>query len=251
MKSGIQVLKALTEAMNANLHKRIGAREEKELAVMQKIGILEDDAALRRELKYFLETNGYEVQLFLAEEYADGTEEELLAAMVESGCHLLLLDIGLPGFDGLHLLRAFCSSTEIPVIMITSQNTELVELMSIHNGADDFLTKPFAPQLLLAHMEAVMKRVYKETKAQDVRRVISRKEEADSREFILELSKGRMKKQGEIVSRDELMNALWDNCMFVDDNTLTVNVTRLKGKLESIGVAGAIATKRGMGYQLL
>lgn len=272
MKSGIQVLNALTEAMNANLHKRIGAREEKELAVMQKIGILEDDAALRRELKYFLETNGYEVQLFLAEEYADGTEEELLAAMAESGCHLLLLDIGLPGFDGLHLLRAFCSSTEIPVIMITSQNTELVELMSIHNGADDFLTKPFAPQLLLAHMEAVMKRVYKETKAQDVRRVISRKEEADSREFILELSKGRIvcgekqaelsknelqllqvlvKKQGEIVSRDELMNALWDNCMFVDDNTLTVNVTRLKGKLESIGVAGAIATKRGMGYQLL
>ena len=159
---------------------------------MRKIGILEDDAALRRELKYFLETNGYAVELFLAEEYADRTEEELLAEMAGSGCHLLLLDIGLPGFDGLHLLRVFCSSTEIPVIMITSQNTELVELMSIHNGADDFLTKPFAPQLLLAHMEAVMKRVYKETKTQDTLRIFSRREEAEGREFILELSKGRI-----------------------------------------------------------
>lgn len=239
---------------------------------MRKIGILEDDAALRRELQYFLETNGYAVQLFLAEEYADKGEEVLLAAMAGSGCHLLLLDIGLPGFDGLHLLREFCSSTEIPVIMITSQNTELVELMSIHNGADDFLTKPFAPQLLLAHMEAVMKRVYREAKAQDVLRVSGRQGAENGGEFVLELSKGRIvcgekqaelsknelqllqalvKKQGEIVSRDELMNTLWDNCLFVDDNTLTVNVTRLKGKLESIGVAGAIATKRGMGYQLL
>ncbi len=239
---------------------------------MRKIGILEDDAALARELKYFLETNGYEVQSFPVEEYEEKSEEELITLLVESSCHLLLLDIGLPGFDGLHLLREFCKKTETPVIMITSQNTELTELMSIHNGADDFLTKPFAPQILLARMEAVMKRAYKEARTQDVQHVFCRKGEEAGREFVLELSKGRIvcgdkqaelsknelqllqvlvKKQGGIVSRDELMNTLWDNCMFVDDNTLTVNVTRLKGKLESIGVEGAIMTKRGMGYQLL
>lgn len=247
---------------------------------MRKIGILEDDLALSRELKYFLETNGYEVCLFTIEEYADKKEAELIALLAESGCHLLLLDIGLPGIDGLHLCREFCKVSEVPVIMITSRDTELTELLSIGNGADDFLAKPFRPQILLARMEAVMKRVYKESKLQDTIRITQQwtgtdekgEESGRQQAFILELLKGRVvngtrsaeltknelqmlkllaEKQGEIVTRDALMNALWDNCMFVDDNTLTVNMTRLKGKLESIGIKDAIVTKRGMGYQLL
>lgn len=238
---------------------------------MRRIGILEDDEALSRELTYFLETNGYEVRLFLIEEYADKTEEELIALLKESGCGLLLFDIGLPGIDGLHLCREFCRASEIPVIMITSRDTELAELMSMNYGADDFVAKPFRPQILLARMEAVMKRVYRETKASDSIR-IEQKNKDGEQVFVLELSKGRVlgneggaeltrnelqmlkllaQKQGEIVTRDELMNTLWDNCMFVDDNTLTVNMTRLKSKLESIGIEGAIVTKRGMGYQLL
>ncbi len=242
---------------------------------MRKIGILEDDKALSRELKYFLETNGYEVCLFDMEEYADKGEEGLIILLKESGCHLLLLDIGLPGIDGLHLCREFCKVSEIPVIMITSKDTELTELMSISSGADDFVAKPFLAPILLARMEAVMKRVYKDAKIQDVIRITQEKTEGDrsmEQRFCLDLSKGRIangqlqaeltknemqilkllvQKQGEIVSRDEIMNTLWDNCMFVDDNTLTVNMTRLKNKLESIGIEGAIVTKRGMGYELL
>ncbi len=242
---------------------------------MRKIGILEDDEALSRELKYFLETNGYEVRLFDMEEYADKGEEELIALLRESDCHLLLLDIGLPGIDGLHLCREFCKVSEIPVIMITSMDTELTELMSISSGADDFVAKPFMPPILLARMEAVMKRVYKDARMQDSIRItqeITDGGKSVRQIFCLDLAKGRIangqaqaeltknemqilkllaQKQGKIVSRDELMNALWDNCMFVDDNTLTVNMTRLKSKLEGIGIEGAIVTKRGMGYELL
>ena len=146
---------------------------------------------------------------------------------------------------------------------------------ALENGADDFVAKPFNPQILLAHMESVMKRVYKEKAiAEELRIVqcIKKDEEERKQEFVLELLRGRVvsregavelsknelqilkilaEHQGEIVSRDDIMNALWDNCMFVDDNTLTVNMTRLKGKLEEIGIVSPIVTKRGMGYQLV
>ena len=162
------------------------------------------------------------------------------------------------------------------MIMITSKNDELTELMSISNGADDFVVKPFNPQILVARMESVMGRVYKESSHLDELHIVQNFTDKDGvwvrQEFVFEVSKGRIyngkesaelskneiqilqvlaKNQGEIVSRDDIINALWDNCMFVDDNTLTVNMTRLKGKLEEIGIHGAIATKRGMGYQLL
>ncbi len=238
---------------------------------MKKIGILEDDAVLSTELKYYLEANGYEVRLFSVEEYAGKDEEVLLTLMKESACHLILMDIGLPGIDGLHLCKEFCKSAETPVIMITSRDTELTELMSISNGADDFVTKPFRPQILLARMEAVMKRVYKDGKQSD-KITVNCGTDSEKASFVVEFSKGRItkgqetvelskneilllklliQKQGEIVTRDALMNELWDNCMFVDDNTLTVNMTRLKSKLETIGIQSAIMTKRGMGYLLL
>ncbi|HKM34624.1 MAG TPA: response regulator transcription factor [Lachnospiraceae bacterium] len=238
---------------------------------MKKIGVLEDDTTLSSELKYYLETNGYEVRLIRVEEYAEKGEEFLITLLMDSGCQLILLDIGLPGIDGLHLCKEFCRKAEIPVIMITSRDTELTELLSISNGADDFVAKPFRPQILLARMEAVMKRVYKDTKQTDVLQVVCAAEQGDF-SFSVELLKGRVaignasveltknelqmlkllaQNQGEIVTRDDLMNGLWDNCMFVDDNTLTVNMTRLKAKLEGIGIKGAIVTKRGMGYQLL
>ncbi len=242
---------------------------------MRKIGILEDDETLGRELQYFLESNGYETRLFLPGEYAGKRADEVIALLTEEKLHLLLLDIGLPGVDGLHICKQFRSQSEVPVIMITSKNDELTELMSIHNGADDFVAKPFNPQILVAHMESVLRRAYKETGHSEELRIVQNIEDAEGtrqQEFVFEVLKGRIskgakavelskneiqilqvlvKRQGEIVSRDDIINALWDNCMFVDDNTLTVNMTRLKGKLEDIGVVGAIVTKRGMGYQLL
>ena len=241
---------------------------------MKKIGILEDDEAMGKELSYYLDSNGYEARWIKPAEYAGKKPEELVRLLLDENLHLLLLDIGLPGVNGLHVCKEFRKETECPVIMITSKNDDLTELMAINNGADDFVAKPFNPQILIAHMETVMKRVYKVSAASDEMR-ITQEVEVDgvkrTQEFTLELLKGRVtaegkaaelsknelqilkvlaKNQGNIVSRDDIMNELWDNCMFVDDNTLTVNMTRLKGKLEDIDIKGAIVTKRGMGYQL-
>ena len=243
---------------------------------MKKIGILEDDESLGRELQYFLESNGYTPRWIVPEEYAGKKADEIIAMLIQEKLHLLLLDIRLPGVDGMHICKQFRQQSEVPVIMITSKNDELTEIMSIHNGADDFVAKPFHPQVLVAHMESVLRRVYKEISHSEERCIVQQLTDANGKkrqqEFVFEVLKGRIcngtetaelskneiqilqtlvKRQGEIVSRDDIINALWDNCMFVDDNTLTVNMTRLKGKLEDIGVHGAIVTKRGMGYQLL
>ncbi|MCR5459551.1 MAG: response regulator transcription factor [Acetatifactor sp.] len=240
---------------------------------MKKIGILEDDEAMGKELSYYLESNGYEARWIEPAEYAGKKAEELVKLLLDEKLHLLLLDVGLPGINGLHVCKEFRKASECPVIMITSKNDDLTELMAINNGADDFVAKPFNPQILIAHMESVIKRTYKAAAVSDELRVVQEIDnggEKRRQEFTLELSKGRVvadsavelsknelqilkilvENQGNIVSRDDIMNALWDNCMFVDDNTLTVNMTRLKGKLEDIGITGAIVTKRGMGYQL-
>lgn len=236
--------------------------------MVRKVGILEDDEALGNELKYYLETNGYEARFFAPSEYVGKKEKELLELLIADNLHMLLLDVGLPGFDGLHVCKEFREQSEVPVIMITSRNTELTELMSITNGADDFVPKPFNPQILVARMENVMKRVYKESKSEDSATVTTEGGVTFTAEYVkgkvicgeqeVTLSKNEIQilkilimHHGEIVSRDDIMNELWDNCAFVDDNTLTVNMTRLKGKMESIGVENAIVTKRGMGYQLL
>ncbi|MCR5428912.1 MAG: response regulator transcription factor [Lachnospiraceae bacterium] len=235
---------------------------------MRKIGILEDDKKLGEELKLFLESNGYEARLVEPAEYADMTEAELVELLVSEELHLLLLDIGLPGKDGSHICKEYRAKTDSPVIMITSNNSELTELLCITNGADDFVPKPFNAHILLARTEAVLKRVYKDTGEKDQVRI----ETVNGLSFTIDYSKGTVsagadtvslskneiqilkilaKNHTKIVSRDDIMDALWDNRAFVDDNTLTVNMSRIKSKLESIGVKDVLITKRGMGYQLL
>lgn len=235
---------------------------------MQKIGILEDDKKLGEELKYFLETNGFDVRLVEVEEYAGKPEHKLVQLLLDEKLHMLLLDIGLPGVDGAHVCKSYRAQTDSPVIMITSNNSELTELLCITNGADDFVPKPFNPQILLARMESILKRVYRETAEADTVTVNT----VNDQVFTIEYSKGKIssasdwkelsknemqilkiliKNHGEIVSRDDIIDALWDSKAFVDDNTLTVNMTRIKSKLEAIGINDAIVTKRGMGYQLL
>lgn len=223
---------------------------------MRKIGIIEDDDTLSRELKYFLNTHGYEAGIIRPGHYNP-------REIAEAGWHLILLDIGLPDTDGLHLCRELRQISETPVIMITSRNTEITELMSMNYGADDFVAKPFNPQILLARIEAILKRTYREKEIDkpvllDSFTLDLTRGKAGNENGSVELTRNEMKmlsvlaaQRGKIVSREEIMNELWDNKMFVDDNTLTVNMTRLKNKLESIGVRDAIVTKRGMGYQLL
>lgn len=222
---------------------------------MKRIGIIEDDETLSRELEYFIGSHGYETWRPQPGRYG---AEEILGA----GCHLLLLDIGLPGTDGIWLCREIRKRSDLPVIMITSQNTEMAELVSINSGADDFVSKPFHPQILLARMESVLKRVYRESGMDKpvslgAFSLDAARARIESGQGSAELTRNELKmltalaaKQGQIVSRDEIMSQLWDDKMFVDDNTLTVNMTRLKNKLEGIGVRDAIVTRRGIGYEL-
>lgn len=236
---------------------------------MHKIGILEDDSKLGNELKLFLESNGYEGRYIDPHEYRGSTEKDLIRLLNEEKFSLLLLDIGLPGFDGTRICKAFREQSAVPVIMITSDNSELTELMSLQYGADDFVPKPFNTRILLARIEIVLKRLGHTEVTSDLLEV--RTESGAS--FSFDKAKGRIKgaageetelsknefqildylvkNQGKIVSRDDIMNHLWDNEAFVDDNTLTVNMTRLRGKLEAIGLKDVIVTRRGMGYILL
>ena len=235
---------------------------------MRKIGILEDDRKLGEELKYALETNGYEARYFDVSEYSGKPESFLVNLLLEENLHLLLLDIGLPRIDGSHVCKAYRAQTESPVIMITSNNSEMTELLCITNGADDFVPKPFNPQILLARIEMIMKRVYKEnasaeevnvTTVDDIvftinysRGTVSRGNESiDLSKNEIQILKILVNRQKEIIPREDIIDSLWDNKAFVDDNTLTVNMTRIKTKLESIGIKNAIVTKRGLGYQLI
>ncbi len=220
----------------------------------KKICVIEDEEKLCDEIVYFLNTNGFLARAAKAEEYD-------AKSLLQGGFSMLLLDLSLPGTDGLFLCREIRKESEIPIIVITSNNKEITELMAMNCGADDFVTKPFNPQILLARMEAVLKRVYKNAENEtrfflDGFLFDPGKGIVQSGEQKAELTKNETRillslanKKGEIVSREEIIESLWESHFFVDDNTLTVNMTRLKSKLE--GIRNRIVTKRGMGYQLL
>ena len=236
---------------------------------MYRIGILEDDLKIGSELKLFLEKNGYDAEFITPDRYASINEDKMTDLLLGADLSLLLLDITLPGFDGIRICKSFRDHSGVPVIMITSDNSELTELMSIQSGADDFVPKPFNTRILLARIESVLRRVYSSGAASSDTKEV---QTAGGNVFKIDLSKGKISsegyeeteltknelhilrllvaEQGKIVSRDKIMEELWDNEAFVDDNTLTVNMTRLKGKLEQIGISDAITTKRGMGYLL-
>ncbi len=203
----------------------------------KKICVIEDEEKLCDEIVYFLNTNGFLARAAKAEEYD-------AKSLLQGGFSMLLLDLSLPGTDGLFLCREIRKESEIPIIVITSNNKEITELMAMNCGADDFVTKPFNPQILLARMEAVLKRVYKNAENEtrfflDGFLFDPGKGIVQSGEQKAELTKNETRillslanKKGEIVSREEIIESLWESHFFVDDNTLTVNMTRLKSKLE-------------------
>lgn len=221
---------------------------------MQKILIVEDDEKLRHELEIFLNRNGYEA---IGLERYDNTLQDI----IEINADLILLDINLPNADGEYILKEFRKVSDIPVIMITSRDNEMDELLSMHYGADHYVTKPFNTQILLAKIVAILKRTNSAVS----------QEKINCGDFILDISKSRIEKEnkrveltgnelkiikflvknrGNIVSREDIMNDLWDSEAFIDDNTLTVNVTRIRKKLEEIGLKDIIETRRGQGYIL-
>lgn len=220
---------------------------------MHKILIIEDTPTIREELASFLSSYGYEVE-------APTEFEGILETMKQSDAHLILLDINLPVYDGYYLCREIRKSSEIPIIIVTSRNSEVDELMSMNFGADDFVTKPYNTQILLARIASVLKRAYGsglqgESLAYKGLTLNLENGTVSYQEKSMELTKNEykilgylMKRQGAIVVREELMEALWKSELFVDDNTLSVNINRLRKKLEDLGMPSSIETRRGLGY---
>ena len=224
---------------------------------MKKIMIIEDDDAICNELSELLENNNYKP--IILRNFKNSLNE-----IIESSPDLILLDINIPYINGEKLLQDLRKTSNIPVIMVTSRNSEIDEALSISYGADDYITKPYNPNILLLRIGAVLKRIKTNYGANsnklsyrdllfDVQKGIIKK---DSIEIVL--TKNEMiifsyllSHKNKIVTRDELMTTLWDNTEFVNDNALTVNISRLRNKLKEIGYEDAIDTRKGMGYILL
>lgn len=215
--------------------------------------IVEDEEKLREELKIFLESNGYQVKT--VKEF-----QNLDTNIFKINCDLILLDINLPFINGEYLLKEIRKKSNLPIIMITSKNTELDELLSISLGADDFITKPFNPQILLARINRLLTRNNNQSETIKYKNALidvskSLIETEDSKENLtrneLKILTYLLENKGTIVSRDDLINYLWDSDEYIDDNTLTVNINRLRTKLASLGLKDVIITKRSQGYIIL
>lgn len=220
---------------------------------MKRIMIAEDNEALARELKIFLQSNGYECECL---ERFDRIPEDV----TQSSPDLLLLDLGLPGADGHYVCRQLRRISDIPIIIITSRNSEIDELMALNFGADNFITKPFNLQILLARISVLLRRT--DSGSSDrinicgftfntAKGVV----EANGREAVLTKNEQMIlscliSRKGTIVTREAIMQYLWDDESFVDDNTLTVNIARLRKKLEGLGLGNIIETRRSQGYIL-
>lgn len=220
---------------------------------MSEIFIVEDEKTIRDELSIFLSRYGYKVEAM--EDF-----ENIIENIKGSNCDLILLDINLPVFDGYYICREVRKFSDVPIIVVTSRDSDIDELMSMNLGADDFVTKPYNTQILLARIEAILKRVNKNLMAQDILKYNEMKVNLSNGTIsynnkTIEITKNELKiisylikNKGKIVSREDLMNYLWDCEMFIDDNTLSVNVTRIRKKLEEIGLKNIIETRRGLGY---
>ncbi len=221
---------------------------------MAKILIIEDDVKIRTELSNLLTCYDYECILI---EFFEHVIEQVLSSEAD----LILLDINLPYVDGYHICKGIRAASSIPIIVVTSRDSEMDELMSMNLGADDFVTKPYNIQILLARIASVLRRTqrHQELKAITYKGLTLdlSQSKASFENQEVELTKNElrilhllMKHQTTIVSRDEIMNELWQSDEFVDDNTLTVNINRLRRKLEDVGANDYIMTKRGQGYRL-
>lgn len=220
--------------------------------LMKKIVIVEDDLILAKEMDSLLKSNGYDT--FILEDF-----ENTCSLILENDPDLILLDIGIPNENGKSVLHTLRKTSTVPVIMVTSKNTIIDEALSISYGADDFITKPYNPNILLLRIGAVLKRtgnkttsIYEDLNIDLQRGLIknSTKEEILTKNETIIFS-FLLSNRGRIVTRDELMTALWDNSEYINDNALTVNMSRLRTKLKNLGYAQAIETRKGMGYILL
>lgn len=223
---------------------------------MSKIMIVEDNENMKKELIEFLTRYGYDA-------YAPSDYENIVKIALDDEPNLILLDINLPYYDGYYICREIRREKDIPIIIVTSRDSEMDEIMSMNLGADDFITKPYNTQILLARIAAVLRRV---SGNNSIHEIVEHKglklnvtngsvsfngNNIDLTKNELKILLCLLKNKGAIVSREDLMDYLWNSDLYVDDNTLSVNVTRLRKKLCEIGFDNGIETKRGLGYILL
>ena len=219
---------------------------------MTKIKIIEDDLSIASELKEILDRSGYLVEV--TEDFST-----ILDQIKQEQPNIILLDINLPKINGAVLLQQIRKESNVPVIMLTSKNSEVDEVLSMSYGADDYITKPYNPTILLLRIGAVLKRTERKVEKLLYRDLEVIPEKGILKKFEKEiiLTKNEMiiflcllQKQGKIVTRDELMTDLWNNDEYINDNALTVNISRLRSKLKEIGFLEAIETRKGQGYIL-
>jgi DNA-binding response OmpR family regulator len=222
---------------------------------MYKIMLIEDDTALSCLIKEHLEKYGY---IAYGQEDFNNIEEQFEILKPD----LVLLDINLPYYDGFYFCRSIRKKSRVPIIITSARSGEMDQVMAIELGADNYITKPLKFEILLAKIKAALRRTYGEyaVKEQKDLRVkgLSINENSLKMDYMgntIELSKNEyilirkfIENKDRIISREELFEELWDDSCFVDDNTLTVNITRIKNKFLELGVRDIIKTKRKVGY---
>ncbi len=214
----------------------------------QKILMIEDDPLIRNELDTLLQSNGYETA---APEDFDNVIDQIKAEQP----HLILLDIKLPGTSGFSLCTQIRTFSQVPIIFVTSCNTDMDELNSIMLGGDAFITKPYHTAILLAKIASLLKRAYPVQQSEQMLRLESSSLDYDGQS--VELTKNELKilyylfkNAGKICARGDLVEFLWDNQLYVDDNALSVNINRIREKLAGIGLTDFIKTKHRQGYTI-
>ncbi len=224
---------------------------------MYRILIVEDEKDIRLELKLMLENALYQAEA--AEDFSD-----IPRLVDETAPDLILLDIQLPGTDGLKVCRDIRKKTDVPIIFVTSRSNSMDELNGMMMGGDDYITKPYQAPILLARIAAVLKRTGHNKAPENPCRFTWKGCELDMLQGTLtyegrseQLTRNELRiccnlfsRAGQIISREELIDDLWENQIFIDDNTLSVNITRIRGKMKEIGLENLIVTRRGQGYQL-
>ena len=220
---------------------------------MTKILVVEDDHQIQQELVLLLQRNGFEAQALTSFE---SVPQQIVTAHPD----LVLLDLNLPGIDGQQICREVRQLSNVPIIVVTSRNTDLDELMVLSLGADDFIAKPYNTQILLMHITSVLRRANSDvttgTKLSHAGVTLDSSScKVSANQKSVELTKNEirilsllMQNAGTVVSRQRIQEELWQSDEFVDDNTLTVNISHLRNTLASIGVEDFVMTRRGLGY---
>ena len=222
---------------------------------MHKILLVEDDEVIRQQVKKMLEQWGYEV--VLVEDFM-----EVLSIFVKVEPHLVLMDIGLPLFNGYHWCQEIRKVSKVPIMFLSSRDQAMDIVMAINMGGDDFVTKPFDQNVLLAKIQGLLRRSYEFGKDQSLLEymgvilnlkamdLVYQGEAVSLTKNEFQILQVLFERSGNIVSREDLMKELWNSDFFIDDNTLSVNVARLRKKLEAVGLKDFIETKKGVGYGL-